>query len=219
MMSRGSATATPTSTSPTRWVLGPCSWGLCSWGGSSGEGHRPALQLLLLMGASHYLCLLPAALHVPALSSSTLSQAGGRHRRHPRGRARQPDGGAGAGVGGRAAARGRAQVGGGSGEGCVCAAWHPAAAAAAVLLSLLAFADCCHRCCWLPGANARLARATHLDLRRYPGRKDENWWLVVGDTGANALLAIKRVTLQVGAARMTLQQRGIAARPREGCMQ
>ena len=32
---------------------------------------------------------------------------------------------------------------------------------------------------------------------RYPGRKDENWWLVVGDTSANTLLAIKRVTLQV----------------------
>lgn len=32
-------------------------------------------------------------------------------------------------------------------------------------------------------------------LRRYPGRKDENWWLVVGDPAANALLAIKRVKL------------------------
>lgn len=33
-------------------------------------------------------------------------------------------------------------------------------------------------------------------LRRYPGRKDENWWLVVGDSKANTLLAIKRVALQ-----------------------
>lgn len=31
---------------------------------------------------------------------------------------------------------------------------------------------------------------------RYPGRKDENWWLVVGDPKANTLLAIKRVALQ-----------------------
>ena len=31
---------------------------------------------------------------------------------------------------------------------------------------------------------------------RYPGRKDENWWLVVGDSKANTLLAIKRVALQ-----------------------
>ncbi len=32
--------------------------------------------------------------------------------------------------------------------------------------------------------------------RRYPVRKDENWWLVVGDPKANTLLAIKRVALQ-----------------------
>ena len=32
--------------------------------------------------------------------------------------------------------------------------------------------------------------------RRYPARKDENWWLVVGDAKANTLLAIKRVALQ-----------------------
>lgn len=30
---------------------------------------------------------------------------------------------------------------------------------------------------------------------RYPGRKDESWWLVLGDAKANRLLAIKRVTL------------------------
>ncbi|PSC69011.1 U5 small nuclear ribonucleo 200 kDa helicase-like [Micractinium conductrix] len=35
-----------------------------------------------------------------------------------------------------------------------------------------------------------------VDAPRYPGRKDENWWLVVGDTAGNGLLAIKRVTLQ-----------------------
>lgn len=30
---------------------------------------------------------------------------------------------------------------------------------------------------------------------RYPGRKDEGWWCVVGDTANNRLLAIKRVPL------------------------
>lgn len=34
---------------------------------------------------------------------------------------------------------------------------------------------------------------------RYPGRKDESWWLVMGDAKANQLLAIKRVTLQKAA--------------------
>ena len=31
---------------------------------------------------------------------------------------------------------------------------------------------------------------------RYPARKEEQWWLVVGDPKANSLLAIKRVSLQ-----------------------
>ena len=35
-----------------------------------------------------------------------------------------------------------------------------------------------------------------VDAPRFPGRKDENWWLVVGDPSANALLAIKRIALQ-----------------------
>jgi len=30
---------------------------------------------------------------------------------------------------------------------------------------------------------------------RFPGRRDEGWWLVLGDTKANKLLAIKRVSL------------------------
>ena len=45
---------------------------------------------------------------------------------------------------------------------------------------------------WLPASKASCCA----HYRRYPGRKDENWWLVVGDTAANTLLAIKRVTLQ-----------------------
>ena len=35
-----------------------------------------------------------------------------------------------------------------------------------------------------------------VDAPRFPGRKDENWWLVVGDVENNALLAIKRIALQ-----------------------
>ena len=33
----------------------------------------------------------------------------------------------------------------------------------------------------------------------FPARKDENWWLVVGDKASNSLLAIKRVALQARA--------------------
>ncbi|KAL3845926.1 hypothetical protein ACJIZ3_003329 [Penstemon smallii] len=35
-----------------------------------------------------------------------------------------------------------------------------------------------------------------VDAPRYPKTKEEGWWLVVGDTKTNQLLAIKRVTLQ-----------------------
>ncbi|KAB2063210.1 hypothetical protein ES319_A10G200900v1 [Gossypium barbadense] len=35
-----------------------------------------------------------------------------------------------------------------------------------------------------------------VDAPRYPKAKDEGWWLVVGDTNSNQLLAIKRVSLQ-----------------------
>ncbi|GAB4837622.1 DExH-box ATP-dependent RNA helicase DExH12 [Ancistrocladus abbreviatus] len=35
-----------------------------------------------------------------------------------------------------------------------------------------------------------------VDAPRYPKAKEEGWWLVVGDTESNQLLAIKRVTLQ-----------------------
>jgi pre-mRNA-splicing helicase BRR2 len=36
----------------------------------------------------------------------------------------------------------------------------------------------------------------HVDAPRYPKAKEEGWWLVVGDTKTNQLLAIKRVSLQ-----------------------
>lgn len=39
---------------------------------------------------------------------------------------------------------------------------------------------------------------------RYPGRKEEQWWLVLGDAKANTLLAIKRVKLGK-AANVTLE--------------
>jgi len=35
-----------------------------------------------------------------------------------------------------------------------------------------------------------------VDAPRFPGRKDENWWLVVGEPESNQLLAIKRIALQ-----------------------
>lgn len=35
-----------------------------------------------------------------------------------------------------------------------------------------------------------------VDAPLYPGRKDENWWLVVGDVNGNQLFAIKRIALQ-----------------------
>ena len=35
-----------------------------------------------------------------------------------------------------------------------------------------------------------------MDAPRYPKAKEEGWWLVVGDTKSNTLLAIKRVSLQ-----------------------
>ena len=43
---------------------------------------------------------------------------------------------------------------------------------------------------------ARLPAEVPGCARRFPGRKEENWWLVVGDPKGNTLLAIKRQALQ-----------------------
>ena len=37
-----------------------------------------------------------------------------------------------------------------------------------------------------------------VDAPRYPKKKEEGWWLVVGDTKTNQLVAIKRVWLDHG---------------------
>lgn len=40
---------------------------------------------------------------------------------------------------------------------------------------------------------------------RFAGRKEEQWWLVVGDSKGNALLAIRRVTMQKRASKHKLE--------------
>ncbi|PRQ41549.1 putative RNA helicase [Rosa chinensis] len=49
------------------------------------------------------------------------------------------------------------------------------------------------RCQKFPGKN--IERVGPLHAPRYPRTKEEGWWLVVGDTKTNSLLAIKRVPL------------------------
>ena len=41
-------------------------------------------------------------------------------------------------------------------------------------------------------------------MRRYPGRRDEGWWLVVCSTSANQLLTIKKVSLSKVSVKSTL---------------
>jgi pre-mRNA-splicing helicase BRR2 len=40
------------------------------------------------------------------------------------------------------------------------------------------------------------AKAPIVHAPRYPKAKEEGWWLVIGDPKANALVCIKRITLQ-----------------------
>ena len=40
---------------------------------------------------------------------------------------------------------------------------------------------------------------------RYPGRKDESWWLLVGNAEANTLLTIKKVSMSKASVKSTLK--------------
>ena len=41
--------------------------------------------------------------------------------------------------------------------------------------------------------------------RRYPGRKDESWWLLVGNAETNTLLTIKKVSMSKASVKSTLK--------------
>ena len=172
------------------------------WRGSAGGMCR---RCAAARRCRHPLCspLPPCSAHLFCITTTTTIC---RRRQRAGGRASQPDGAAGARGRGRAAASGCAEVSvaGLQGRAVLVRTGGRRAAAAGtagrsvLLRTVAAFAGLPTPQRPISLTHPTLAAHPPFSPARYPGRKDENWWLVVGDTAGNGLLAIKRVTLQVG---------------------